>query len=149
AGLGLTAFAFYQAQLARDAEELAHSNAQRAELSEGEAASLYYATLAQTAYFQNNDIELAISLALEASKNSNAPTLVQDVLKQVGLAAGTRRVFSDPSSITGLLSCDVTPDVKKLLCGTNAGAVIWDVETGQLLHTLRAEETFPIKVVDV
>jgi WD40 repeat protein len=159
-GLILTSLAFWQRSEALTAEDEARQSAGRANTqaaiastarnqsdilaetaiaaqyqaatSEAAASNLAEAGFAQQVFLLNNDTDLGIALALEANKDPNAPPLVRDVLVQIGLAPGTRRLFQD-DRVTGFWLATFTPDGRHVLTGTYDGiAALWDVETGQI-----------------
>lgn len=129
--------------------ETAISAQYQAATSEAVASNLAEAGFAQQVFLLNNDTDLGIALALEANKQQDAPPLVRDVLVQIGLAPGTRRLFQD-DRVTGLWLARFTPDGRYILTGTYDGiATLWDADTGKIALVLDGHSHNTVGAVDV
>jgi WD40 repeat protein/type II secretory pathway predicted ATPase ExeA len=137
-GLGLTLFAMNRAVRAAESEA-------EALLLREESASLAQASFAQKAFLQNNDTDLGIALALEASRTGSL--IARNALAQIALAPATRRVFTQDGGGLGLV--EFSPDGQTVMTGNYAGDVfIWEVSTGETRRILDGHDEAWVYALD-
>lgn len=130
----LTGWALNQRANARkSANELA-TTAAIARQSAAEAQSLALSTAAREA-LQNNNPDLAIALALEATNINAAPSQAQQALAEAAYSTGTRSRLLFPYLDSTITSIVVGPNGRTLLVGyTDRTLRLWDMETYQQLR---------------
>jgi len=118
--LGLLAFAFIQSQEAQRNASLSQSLAL-------EASS-------RRALDENNS-DLAITLAMYANEIDTPSTQAQRTLAEVALAPGTRRIFEGHTAWVS--SVDISPDKQQVISSSTDFSVrLWDIASGALVYNL-------------
>jgi WD40 repeat protein len=145
ASLLLTLFAVTQSTAAREANTAAQTARLLAEQQEANARSLLLADRAQQSYV-NNEVELAIALALEANQVGDPPAQSQLILSEVAYSPGVRKFYSGHE--TSVNSVAISPDGRAALTGSFDGtSVFWDMETGEERNRFITPNRMPIRGV--
>lgn len=108
-----------------------------------ESHSLALAANAQIA-LQNEDNDLAVVLALEASRIERPAPIINDVLAQVAYAPGARQRYSLQGNEGTILGLAFSPDGNTIFASTQNNLHLWDVASGQMLHTVISGDPFVI-----
>jgi WD40 repeat protein/serine/threonine protein kinase/energy-coupling factor transporter ATP-binding protein EcfA2 len=126
------------AAVALVARQTAAEQRDKAERNAEVSASLALVANAQKELEKHNN-ELAIAIALEANRIPDPPREVQQILADAALAPGTVRVFEGHSD--AVYSAAFSPDGQTALSGSRDNTLIlWDVETGEILHSFEGHE---------
>lgn len=143
--IALSVFAVMQSIRAQNASAAAELSRQYAEQQEANARSLLLADKAQQSY-RENEVELAIALALEANLIGDPPAQSQLTLSEVAYSPGVRKFYEGHK--TSVNSVAVSPDNRTALTGSFDGtSVYWDMETGEELMRFVTPDRMPIRSV--
>ncbi|RMG90346.1 MAG: WD40 repeat domain-containing protein, partial [Chloroflexi bacterium] len=130
----LAVFALWQAVTAENRRQEAVAAQATAQYNAQQAQSLALASNAQRLLFRDNNIPLAIAIALEANKIDQPPALAQSVLAQAAFAPGQRFVLSGYADYGARLA--LSPDgVHALVPDTDGNIALIDLPTQQALTT--------------
>lgn len=142
----LIGFGFALAQtdnLQKKSDELAVQGIELEQTAK-ESQSLALAAEADRSFI-DRDIDLAITLALQATNLDDPPIRIQSTLNDIALAAGTRRVIKT-FNLT-IESMAYNQDASKLVTGLNSGEIIiWEVATGNDLLRWQAHDNLVTSV---
>ena len=137
AAVVLSLFAFYKQQDAETTRATSNANA-------GQAQELALVNGAQAALAQNN-VELALALAVAANREEHPSGQAQRTLSEAVYRPGPVRLFE--RSQIGAMSISFSPDGKTVLVGAvDNTAYLWDAESGRLIHRLLGHNNW---IVDV
>lgn len=143
--IALSVFAVSESVRAQEANAAAQVARQDAEQQEANARSLLLADKAQQIY-RENEVELAIALALEANKIGDPPPPSQLTLSEVAYSPGVRKFYEGHK--TSVNSVAISPDNLTALTGSFDGtSVYWDMETGEELTRFVTPSRMPIRSV--
>ncbi len=144
AAVGLSIFAFGKQRDAEHARATSAANAVIAMNNAAQAQELALVNGAQAALGQNN-LELALALAVPANRFGNPSGQAQRTLSQAAYAPGPVRVFE--GGAFGAMSVAYSADGTTILAGFGDGtASVWDASSGSLLHRLVGHTNFIFEV---
>ncbi len=133
-GFVLTGWALDQRAKARESADEAATTAAIARRSADEGHSLALAAAARQALLDDNP-DLAIVLALEATKITNPPSQAQQALAEAAYSTGTRSRQLFPHVDAAITSIAFGPGGRTLLVGyTDRTLRLWDMETSQQIR---------------
>lgn len=102
----------------------------RAEANANEANSLALSASANRA-LGDDDGELAVMLAVEASQIDNAPPQSQRVLAEVAYAPGARRLIAHEHAVRAVA---FSPDGQTALTASDTQLFLWNLTTGEVIR---------------
>ena len=125
-------FFYFQAVEAQRQAEIAQAEAER---NAEEALSLALSASSQLALLANNEIDLAVALAVAANSLEEAPTQVERILADAVYSPGTRFLLDDATG--DINSVAFSPDGSRMLTASNDSDIrIYDTRTAELLIDL-------------
>ena len=136
----LTLFAFDQRHKALDE---ANQKATAQAIAEDNAASARELALVNGARagFVSRDLNTALALALAANQSENPSGAAQVILSQAAYEPGDIFVLGNES----VLAVDISRDGKTAI-SANSSPTLWDLNTGQLIHTLTGHDAAVLDV---
>lgn len=128
----LSAVLYQQATIAQQEALVAKEQAER---NADEALSLALSASSQLALLANNEIDLAVALAVAANSIEEAPVQVERILADAVYSPGTRFLLDDSQDDINTVA--FSPDGSRALTASQDGDIrIYDTETAQLLLDL-------------
>ncbi len=130
----LAVFALWQAVTAENRRQEAVAAQATAQYNAQQAKSLALASNAQRLLFRDNNIPLAIAIALEANKIDQPPALAQSVLAQAAFVPGQRFMLSGYADYGARLA--ISPDgAHALVPDVDGNIALIDLQNQQALTT--------------
>lgn len=131
----LSVFLYREAEISRAAALIAKAEAER---NAQEALSLALSAGSQLALLANNEIDLAVALAVAANDIDEAPIQVERVLADAVYSPGTRFLLGDATDNINTVAFN--PDGTQALVASEDGDIrIYNTETAQLVGDLKTE----------
>ena len=144
AAVGLSVFAFGRQRDADHARATSAANAAIALNNAAQAQELALVNGVQAALAQDN-LALALALAVPANRFENPSGQAQRSLSQAAYPPGPVRVFEGDTF--GAMSVAYSPNGKTILAGFGDGtASVWEAASGHLLHRLAGHTNFIFEV---